>query len=129
MTHILVVDDEVGARTLTGIMLERGGFNVVKVKDANEALKMLDNHRFDLIILDVMMAGMDGVQLCRLLRQRPDTAELPIIILSARGDAESVNRGIDAGATDYILKPILNHDLSAKVRTALNLDPIIEEPR
>jgi two-component system response regulator MtrA len=117
--HILVVDDEIGALTLIGIMLERGGFNVLKAKDADSALAVLEQSTPDLIILDVMMPGMDGIQLCRVIRDRNDTHTTPILILSARGDADSVMRGMEAGANDYLPKPILHHDLVAKVRSML----------
>jgi len=127
MKRILVVDDEIGALTLIGIMLERGGFEVLKAKDADQALALLQVETPDLIILDVMMPGMDGIELCRVLRERPNTADLPILILSARGDAKSVMSGMDAGASDYLPKPILHHDLVAKVRRMLSLDPVSED--
>jgi two-component system response regulator MtrA len=117
--NILVVDDEIGALTLIGIMLERGGFNVMKAKDADAALAVLDQNSPDMIILDVMMPGMDGIELCDVIRHREDTAQTPVLILSARGDADSVMRGMEAGANDYLPKPILHHDLVAKVRTML----------
>ncbi|MBN2469740.1 MAG: response regulator [Anaerolineae bacterium] len=121
MKQILVVDDEIGALTLIGIMLERGGFNVIKAKDANAALAELEKAVPDLIILDVMMPGMDGIELCRVIRSRADTKDTPVLILSARGDAESVMRGMDAGANDYLPKPILHHDLVDKVRKMLDM--------
>ena len=127
MKRILVVDDEIGALTLIGIMLERGGFEVVKAKEAEQALVVLDHDKPDLIILDVMMPGMDGIELCRVLRQRQDTVQTPVLILSARGDAKSVMSGMDAGASDYLPKPILHHDLVAKVRRMLDLDPVTED--
>lgn len=117
--HILVVDDEIGALTLIGIILERGGFSVLKAKDADNALALLDQNTPDLIILDVMMPGMDGIELCRVIRGRSDAGGTPILILSARGDADSVMRGMEAGANDYLPKPILHHDLVAKVRAML----------
>lgn len=117
--HILVVDDEIGALTLITIMLERGGFNVLRAKDADAALNVLEQNQPDLIILDVMMPGMDGIDLCRVIRGRESTNSTPILILSARGDADSVMRGMEAGANDYLPKPILHHDLVAKVRTML----------
>lgn len=120
---VLVVDDEIGALTLIGIMLERGGFHVLKAKDADAALAVLDQELPDLMILDVMMPGIDGIELCRMLRDRPDTAEIPILILSARGDADSVMQGMEAGATDYLPKPILHHDLVTKVRKILAQTP------
>jgi DNA-binding response OmpR family regulator len=126
MKRILVVDDEIGALTLIGIMLDRGGFEVLKARDANQALAVLDKETPDLMILDVMMPGVDGIELCQLIRKRPATAETPVLILSARGDAESVMRGMDAGASDYLPKPILHHDLVAKVRHMLNMNVVAE---
>jgi len=127
MKCVLIVDDEVGARTLIGIMLDRGGFKVTKAKDADEALTMVEKDELpDLIILDVMMPGMDGIELCRVLRTKPRVTETPILILSARGDLEAISRGMEAGATDYLPKPILHHDLVAKVRSMLQLDAVIE---
>ncbi len=127
MKRVMIVDDEVGARTLIGIMLERGGFKVIKAKDANEALSMVDKEESaDLIILDVMMPGMDGIELCRTLRHKTNSINTPILILSARGDAEAVMRGMEAGATDYLPKPILHHDLVAKVRSLLNISAVPE---
>src|SRR5690606_31805710 len=111
--HILVVDDEIGALTLIGIMLERGGFSVLKAKDADSALAVLAKDLPDLIILDVMMPGMNGIDLCALIRSRAETAHIPILILSARGDADSIMKGMEAGADDYLPKPILHHDLVA----------------
>jgi DNA-binding response OmpR family regulator len=117
--NVLVVDDEIGALTLIGIMLERGGFNVLKAKDADAALAILDQNTPDLIILDVMMPGTDGIELCGIIREREDTSSIPVLILSARGDADSVMRGMEAGANDYLPKPILHHDLVSKVRSIL----------
>ncbi|MEL6151968.1 MAG: response regulator [Chloroflexota bacterium] len=116
---ILVVDDEIGALTLIGIMLERGGFNVLKAKEANAALKTLETEDPDLIILDVMMPGMSGIDLCAEIRKHPENASTPILILSAKNDAESIMRGMEAGANDYLPKPILHHDLVTKVRNMI----------
>lgn len=126
MKRILVVDDEIGARTLIGIMLDRGGFEVLKASDGNEALSLLDQDKPDLVILDIMMPGMDGFELCKRIRDRPETTEIPILMLSTRGDAESVMRGMDAGASDYLPKPILHHDLVAKVRHLLDPNAVVE---
>ena len=120
------MDDEIGALTLIGIMLERGGFSVLKAKDANAALAELEKATPNLIILDVMMPGMDGIELCRVIRNRTETADTPVLILSARGDAESVMRGMDAGANDYLPKPILHHDLVDKVRKMLDMNAVSE---
>jgi two-component system, OmpR family, alkaline phosphatase synthesis response regulator PhoP len=120
--RIMVVDDEVGALTLIGIMLERGGFEVIKAHDAYDALNQLRSETPDMLILDVMMPGMDGIELCRQIRASSPTRETPVLILSARGDPESVEQGLNAGADDYLSKPILHHDLITKVREMLSLD-------
>jgi len=121
-TRIMVVDDEVGALTLIGIMLERGGFEVLKAGDAYAALDLLAAETPDMIILDVMMPGMDGIELCRQIRGAQQTQNTPVLILSARGDAEAVQQGMAAGADDYLSKPILHHDLISKVRELLKVN-------
>lgn len=122
VTRIMVVDDEVGALTLIGIMLERGGFEVIKAGDAYSALDLLSTETPDMIILDVMMPGMDGIELCRQIRAASPTQNTPVLILSARGDAEAVQQGMAAGADDYLSKPILHHDLISKVRELLKIN-------
>ena len=92
-------------------MLERGGFEVQKARDAKTALEILGGYNPDLIILDVMMPGMNGIELCHELRQDDKTRKTPVLILSARGDAESIIRGIEAGANDYLPKPFDAYDL------------------
>lgn len=116
---VLVVDDEIGALTLIELMLQRGGFTVLRAENGKQALNILDTTIPDFIILDVMMPGMDGIELCRHIRARPQTEHTPVLILSARNDAESILRGIQAGANDYLPKPILHHDLVTKVRAML----------
>jgi len=118
---IMVVDDEVGALTLIGIMLERGGFSVMKSGDAFSALNTLASSVPDMFILDVMMPGMDGIELCRKIRALPACQTTPILILSARGDNEAREQGLDAGANSYLSKPILHHDLIIKVKELLEL--------
>ncbi|MEO0562652.1 MAG: response regulator [Chloroflexota bacterium] len=117
--NVLVVDDEIGALTLIGIMLERGGFSVTKAKDARTALSALDRGTPSLIILDVMMPGMNGIELCAEIRKREKTQQTPVLILSARNDADSIMKGMEAGANDYLPKPILHHDLVTKVRNMI----------
>ena len=122
MKQVMIVDDEMAARTLIGITLERDGFTVIRAKNASEALQLISDKHPDLVILDVMMPGMSGIELCKMIRARPEAATLPILMLSARSNMETIVRGMDAGATDYLPKPIYNHDLTAKVRTMLKLD-------
>nr|MBN1229804.1 response regulator [Anaerolineae bacterium] len=117
ITTILAVDDEVRALTLISLMLERGGYQVIKALNGYEALELLDQSTPDLIILDVMMPGLDGITLCRLIRERPATADVPIVILSALGDPASIEEGYQAGASDYLHKPIKHLDLLTKIST------------
>lgn len=124
---ILVVDDEIGALTLIGIMLERGGYQVVKAKDAQMALEVLDQITPCLITTDIMMPGMDGFELCKIIRQRPATQKTPIIIMSARSDADSIMRGFEAGANEYLPMPILHHDLVKVIRTQLATHGIVQD--
>ncbi len=120
MGKVFIVDDEIGALTLVTIMLERGGYEVVKAENAAQALEKIDSDGVpDLFILDVMMPDMNGIELCKLLKNREDTQEVPVLILSARSDSRSVVEGIDAGATDYLLKPIFHNNLVEKVRGIL----------
>jgi DNA-binding response OmpR family regulator len=119
MTTILIVDDEAGALTLIGIMLGRGGFDVLKALDGYTALETLQKEKPDLIILDVMMPAMNGIELCRRIREMPKYEDTPVVILSARGDPESIRLGFEAGADDYLQKPILHDDLLSKVRKIL----------
>lgn len=118
--HILVVDDEKGALMLIGIMLDKEGFQVLKAHDAPSAIAVLDQHTPDMIILDVMMPGMSGIDLCRVIRGRSATQDTPILMLSADRNSQSVIEGMAAGANDYLPKPILHHDLVAKVRSILD---------
>lgn len=124
MKRILVVDDEVGALTLIGIMLDRGGFDVIKAQNANQALLILEKETPDLLILDIMMPGMNGIELCRAIREMERFADTPILILSTRSDADSIIQGMDAGATSYLPKPILHHDLVTKVRAMLQMSAL-----
>ena len=123
MTQVLVVDDERGARVLIGTFLDRGGFQVVHAKNGQEAMELLEKGPLpDLVLMDVNMPEMDGIALCRAVRERYPNETFPILILSASGDPDTKKRGLEAGATEYLQKPILHHDLVAKIKTLLNLD-------
>jgi DNA-binding response OmpR family regulator len=117
---VLVVDDEPMARTLLRLMLVRAGFDVFEAEDGFDALNKVKANPPDLMILDVMMPGMDGFAVCEVLRGDNDTNHLPIIMLSAKTDPDSVRRGIRVGATKYLTKPVSSEDLTRHVREALN---------
>jgi DNA-binding response OmpR family regulator len=118
---VLVVDDEPMARTLLRLMLVRAGFEVFEAEDGYDALDKVSQNPPDLMILDVMMPGMDGFTVCESIRSDDQTASLPIIMLSAKTDTESVNRGLRAGANKYLTKPVSPEDLTRHVRDTLNL--------
>lgn len=118
---VLVVDDEPTARTMLRLILVRAGFEVLEAQDGAEALDEVERHVPDLMLLDIMMPGIDGFEVCRILRSQESTAHLPIIMLSARADAESVNRGLLLGATKYLTKPVMPDELTRHVREVLNV--------
>lgn len=117
---VLVVDDEPMARTLLRLMLVRAGFDVVEAEDGFDALEKLKNSSPDVMILDVMMPGIDGFSVCKAVRGDSMTAELPIIMLSAKTDLESVNKGLRVGADKYLTKPISPEELTRQVRDVLD---------
>ena len=117
---VLIVDDEPMARTLLRLMLVRAGFNVSEAEDGFDALDKVRMSRPDIILLDVMMPGMDGFTVCETLRNEEGTAALPIIMLSAKTDLESINKGLRVGATMYLTKPISPEELTRHVYDALN---------
>jgi DNA-binding response OmpR family regulator len=117
---VLIVDDEPMARTLLRLMLVRAGFNVSEAEDGFDALEKIKRNRPDIILLDVMMPGMDGFSVCETLRNESETASLPIIMLSAKTDINSVNKGLQVGATKYLTKPISPEELTRHVHDALD---------
>ncbi len=108
---VLVVDDEDMTRKLLRLMLERDGFAIIEAEDGLEALQIIEKSPPDIVILDVMMPNMDGFTMCQTLRGQPETADLPVIMLSARTQIEAVRAGLQAGADRYMTKPISKPEL------------------
>ncbi|WP_003541807.1 response regulator transcription factor [Desulfotomaculum nigrificans] len=119
MPKILVVDDEQPIRELVKYNLEREGFEVLLAGDGNTGLDMARTEAPDLIILDIMLPGMDGLSVCRTLHQEPATRAIPIIMLSARGEEVDKVLGLELGADDYITKPFSPRELIARVKARL----------
>ncbi len=119
MARVLVVDDDVASARLVGKYLHREGYIAVLAHDGRSALVKATTEPFDLILLDVMMPGFDGLATCRRLSADPETADVPVIFLSARGDLSDRVAGLDVGAVDYLVKPFEPADLLARVRAAL----------
>jgi DNA-binding response OmpR family regulator len=113
--QIMLVDDEAGVIALVSIILKRSGFAVAVANNAIEALEMVDRVTPDLFILDLMMPGIDGIELCRRLRGNQSTAHTPIIILSALYESNSIERAHNAGASLYMSKLALHRELVEKV--------------
>jgi phosphate regulon transcriptional regulator PhoB len=116
---ILAVDDEQDIIELLSYNLSREGFEVTTAADGEEALKKIRAKSFDLIILDLMMPGIQGMELCRILRNDPKTKSLPIIMLTAK--TEEVDRilGLEMGADDYITKPFSPRELIARIKAVV----------
>ncbi|UCG26233.1 MAG: response regulator [Chloroflexota bacterium] len=119
---VLIVDDEPTARTMLRLILVRAGFEVIEAQDGSEALEEVRREMPDVMLLDIMMPGIDGFEVCEILRADDETADLPIIMLSARADAQSVNRGLTLGATKYLTKPVRPDNLTRHVREVLQIE-------
>jgi two-component system phosphate regulon response regulator PhoB len=119
--QVMVVDDEAGIRTLLSLMLKRRGFSVVTAGSAAEVLSLIEHTTPDLFVLDIMLTGTNGVELCRALRTNPRTRDSTILMLSARSDPESVSQSMQAGADDYLFKPVLQAALLDKVQRLIGV--------
>ena len=116
---ILVADDEPNQLELLTYNLTQADYEVIRAVDGQQALEMIEEHRPDLAIIDWMMPEMSGIDLCRTLRARTETKQLPIIILSARGEEGDRTLGLDIGADDYISKPFSPREMISRVRALL----------
>jgi len=116
---ILVVEDEDALATLLEYNLSKEGFRVSMAPDGEEALLKVDEEAPDLVILDWMLPKVSGIEVCRRLRQGAKTRNLPIIMLTARGEESDRIRGLDTGADDYVVKPFAMSELTARVRAVL----------
>jgi two-component system OmpR family response regulator len=118
--HLLVVDDDVEIRDLLSTLLTRGGYNVTTAREEQEMQDILFSSRIDLVILDIMLPGKDGLTICRELRARKS---IPIIMLTARGDPVDRVVGLEMGADDYLAKPFDFRELEARIKAVLRRQP------
>ena len=118
-SRVLVVEDEPDIRDLLAFHLERGGYQVTRAATGPEALRQLRAAPPDLVILDLMLPEMDGLEVCRRLRAEPATAALPVIMLTAKGDEVDRVVGLELGADDYVVKPFSPKEVLARVRAVL----------
>jgi DNA-binding response OmpR family regulator len=115
-TRILLVDDEQSIQTLLSYPLRKDGYHVTSALDGHEAIRRFEEGRFDLVILDVMLPRMGGVEVCRQLRSR---SQVPIIMLTAKGSETDKVAGLEVGADDYITKPFSMREFRSRVKAAL----------
>lgn len=114
--RILLVDDEQSIQTLLSYPLRKDGYHVTSVLDGGEAVQRFEDGRFDLVILDLMLPRVDGVEVCRQLRSR---SQVPIIMLTAKGSETDKVAGLEVGADDYITKPFSMREFRSRVKAAL----------
>ncbi|MEX2224569.1 MAG: response regulator transcription factor [Candidatus Rokuibacteriota bacterium] len=117
--RVLIVEDEPDIRDLLVFHLEREGYQVTKCKSGAEALRAARSAPPDLVLLDLMLPEMDGLEVCRRLRQDPVTQVIPIVMLTARGDEVDRILGLEMGADDYVVKPFSPRELVARIRAVL----------
>jgi len=119
--RILVIEDDQSIAEIVGILLRAEGYEVSYCADGNQAITAFKAVSPDLVLLDLMLPGKDGIEICRTIR---DSSGIPIVMLTARSDTSDIVTGLEAGADDYIVKPIKNEELLARIRARLrNIEP------
>ncbi len=116
---VMIVEDEAALVTMLRYNLEKEGFRVSEAADGEEALTVVEETSPDLILLDWMLPMMSGIEVCRQLRRKPNTKDVPIVMITARGEEQDKIRGLNTGADDYITKPFSMPELMARLRALL----------
>jgi DNA-binding response OmpR family regulator len=124
-TRILLVDDEQSVQTLLSYPLRKDGYHVTSALDGREALERFTEARFDLVILDLMLPKLDGVEVCRQMRRH---SQVPIIMLTAKGSETDKVAGLEVGADDYITKPFSMREFRSRVKAALRRSRMVADP-
>ena len=119
--RILIVDDDANNRLLLQVMLANDGYDIVTASAGTEALALVEQRPPDLIVLDVMMPGMDGYQVAARIKTNPATRHIPVIMLTALSDKNSMMHGLNAGAEEFLTKPVVRAELSVRVKNLLRL--------
>ncbi len=119
MATVLVVDDDRDIRELVAMKLRFDGIEVLAASNGRDALEVLGENKVDLVVLDLMMPVMDGIETCRQIRASKEWKDLPVIMLTARAQSDVVELGFDVGATDYVIKPFSPRELLSRVRATL----------
>src|ERR1700691_6691785 len=119
--QIMVVDDDPDTVSILARHLQREGFVAIEAISGAECLLMVHEHRIDVILLDLMMPEMDGFQVCRSLKQDPATAEIPVIMITARDDLDARAEGMRLGVSDFLAKPVFRRQLANRIRAQLEV--------
>jgi DNA-binding response OmpR family regulator len=119
--QILVVDDDPDTVSILARHLEREGFVPLEASSGADCLKMVHENEVDVILLDLMMPEMDGFQVCKALKNNPETAEIPVIMITARDDMDARAEGMRLGVSDFLAKPVFRRQLANRVRAQLEM--------
>jgi len=125
---ILIVDDEKDIVELVSFNLEKEGYEVLKAYDGEKAMQLIGSKKPDLVILDLMLPGIHGLEVCKRLRRDPATAQVPIIMLTARGEEIDKVLGLEMGADDYVTKPFSVKELVARIKALLRRTDVANQP-
>lgn len=126
--QILIIEDEADIRELVRYNLEREGFAVSEAESGEDGLKAAAKKRPDLILLDLMLPGKDGLQICRELKHNEDARSIPVVMMTARGEESDIITGLELGAEDYVVKPFSPKVLTARVKAVLRRSEAAAEP-
>jgi DNA-binding response OmpR family regulator len=119
--QIMVVDDDPDTVSILARHLQREGFAAIEAISGAECLRLIHEHRIDVILLDLMMPEMDGFQVCRALKEDPATAEIPVIMITARDDLDARAEGMRLGVSDFLAKPVFRRQLANRIRAQLDM--------
>ncbi len=119
--QIMVVDDDPDTVSILSRHLQREGFVPLEASSGAECLKLVQENEVDVILLDLMMPGMDGFQVCKALKNNPETAEIPVIMITARDDLDARAEGMRLGVSDFLAKPVFRRQLANRVRAQLEM--------
>jgi len=117
--RVMLVDDDPDTVTILARHLEHEGFSAIGASSGRECLRMLQQELVDIILLDLMMPEMDGFEVCKALKNDPDTAEIPVIMITARDDIDARAEGMRLGVADFLAKPVFRKQLANRIRAQL----------
>lgn len=126
---ILIVDDVEANLKVLSVSLTKKNMTVFTAISGEEALKMVDEYKPDVVLLDIAMPGMDGFEVCEQLKNHPEHQSIPIVFLSAKTEAEDIMKGFDLGAADYIVKPFSSEDVYSRLMVQVKLKKAYDEIR